>query len=221
MYADRYAKSAGVKPGSLIVAVAINAGVIGALLLSTPVVHAIRERGALEIINIPADPPPPEPAPPEAKPQPDDRVASPPDQVMTTTALTSDTSNAFVLPPPLPLPPLPTLSPYPAGEAVTIDPPAPPVLVEARIDPRYARDLQPAYPAGERRAEREGKATVRVTIARDGRVTTAECVAATSDDFCRATRQQALSKWRFAPATRDGVPVETTKEMTVRFELES
>ena len=105
-------------------------------------------------------------------------------------------------------------------EAVAVDPPiAPPVLVAATVDPRYARDLQPEYPAGERRAERTGTVTVRVTIGRDGRVTAAECIASASDAFCRATRAQALSKWRFRPATRDGVAVESTREMTVRFQL--
>ena len=117
-------------------------------------------------------------------------------------------------------PPLPYQPPLPIAEAVAVDPPiAPPVLVAATVDPRYARDLQPEYPAGERRAERTGTVTVRVTIGRDGRVTAAECIASASDAFCRATRAQALSKWRFRPATRDGVAVESTREMTVRFQL--
>jgi protein TonB len=37
--------------------------------------------------------------------------------------------------------------------------------------------------------------------------------------FLEATRKQALAKWRFLPATRDGQPVESWREMTVRFEL--
>jgi protein TonB len=60
-----------------------------------------------------------------------------------------------------------------------------------------------------------------VTIGADGRVATVECLSATTTEFCRATRQQALAKWRFRPATRDGVPVTATKDLTVRFELES
>ena len=95
------------------------------------------------------------------------------------------------------------------------------MLVEARPDPRFARQMQPTYPPGERRAEREGVVTMRVTIGRDGRVLNADCVSATSDEFCRATRLHALAKWRFQPATRDGVAVEATKELTVRFQLES
>jgi protein TonB len=36
-------------------------------------------------------------------------------------------------------------------------------------------------------------------------------------EFLAATRRQALAKWRFKPATLDGVAVESWKEMTVRF----
>jgi periplasmic protein TonB len=41
------------------------------------------------------------------------------------------------------------------------------------------------------------------------------------DAFLAATRKQALSSWRFLPATQDGEPVESWKEMTVRFQMPS
>lgn len=219
MYADRYSRPEGIKPGSLVVAVAINAAVIGALVFSAPVIEAIRDKPSLAITNIPLDPP--QPPPPEVQPQTDARSTSAPERVATSASIAPALSDTFVALPPLP--PLPTLPSLPPGNLVAIDPapPATPVLVEARLDPRYARDLQPAYPAGERRAEREGSATVRVTIGTDGRVTAAECVSATTDAFCRASTEQALRKWRFRPATRDGAAVEASKVMTVRFELES
>ena len=66
------------------------------------------------------------------------------------------------------------------------------------------------------RAEMEGFATVRVLIGTDGRVKQVE---ASDTAFLDATRKQALSKWRFLPATRDGEPVESWREMTVRFQL--
>ncbi|OWK31881.1 energy transducer TonB [Sphingomonas mucosissima] len=220
MYANLYARPAGVNVGSLAVAVAINAGVIGALMFSAPVIEAIKQRTSLRIENIPLDPPPPEPMPPQPPRVTKDSLAVPRERPMTSTSLTPDTSGEYVIPS-LRLPPLPPLPPLPTGEMTRADPPAPPVIVDARVDPRYARQLQPEYPAGERRAEREGNVTVRVTIGRDGRVVGAECVTATSEDFCRATRQHAMAKWRFQPATRDGVATETVKEMTVRFQLMS
>jgi protein TonB len=46
-----------------------------------------------------------------------------------------------------------------------------------------------------------------------------EAVRAAAPAFLEATRRQALVKWRFLPATRGGLPVESWREMTVRFEL--
>ena len=62
---------------------------------------------------------------------------------------------------------------------------------------------------------------IRVLIGVDGRVKAAESVSATSDAFFEATRRQALSKWRFKPATRGGIPQESWKTMSVRFEIKN
>lgn len=94
-----------------------------------------------------------------------------------------------------------------------------PVFRSAQINPRYAGALQPLYPPGMIREEREGVVTVRVLVGTDGRVKALEAVRADAPAFLEATRKQALSKWRFLPATRDGEPVESWREMTVRFEL--
>lgn len=94
-----------------------------------------------------------------------------------------------------------------------------PVFSPARPNPRYAGALQPGYPPGMIREEREGVVTVRVLVGTDGRVKALEPVRADAPAFLEATRKQALAKWRFLPATRDGAPVESWREMTVRFEL--
>ena len=220
MYADGYSRPTGIRAGSLAVAIAINVGVLSALMFSAPLITAIGGGKSLVVTNIPLEPPPPlEPALPEPKPE-TGRVA-PPEQMSRSTPLLSTPTSDFTLPPIIPVPPLPSLPPIPMGEIVRVDPPAQSQLVEAAIDPRYAGNLQPTYPPGERRAGREGIATVRVSIAADGRVTAAECLSATSEAFCRVTVSQALSKWRFRPATRDGKAVNASKVMTVRFELKS
>ena len=46
-----------------------------------------------------------------------------------------------------------------------------------------------------------------------------EQVSATSDAFLQATLDQARRKWRFKPATRDGVPVEGWRVMSLTFVL--
>jgi periplasmic protein TonB len=94
-----------------------------------------------------------------------------------------------------------------------------PVFKNARLDPRYASVLQPSYPGDMIRAGMEGTVTVRVLIGPDGRVKAIEAVRADDESFLAATRKQALGKWRFIPATRDGAPVESWREMTVRFQL--
>lgn len=102
------------------------------------------------------------------------------------------------------------------------DPPASraePVMVRAQPDPRFAAMLQPPYPTTMIRAGLGGVVVVRVQIGPDGRVMALEAVSASDDAFLRATREHALRKWRFVPATRDGVPIASWRDMTVRFVL--
>lgn len=94
-----------------------------------------------------------------------------------------------------------------------------PIMVDARPDTRFMEAFQPPYPAAMLRLQMEGKVTVRVTIGPDGRVQDITLVNAPDPAFFEATRRQALSRWRFTPATRDGVPVVSEKVMTVTFRL--
>lgn len=112
------------------------------------------------------------------------------------------------LPPPPPPPP-----------DTGVKPVREPVFIQPRPDPRFADRLQPPYPTSMIRAGLGGVVVVRVLVGADGRVKAVEPVSASDDAFLRVTREQALSKWRFAPATRDGAAVESWREMTVRFVL--
>jgi len=132
------------------------------------------------------------------------------------------------------LPPLPPVGPQvgtqtgTTGGGTTVipdpprppDPPALPVRRDAQLDPRFASALQPQYPLAEQRAQRNGTVVIRVTIGPDGRVQATERVSATSDLFWAAAERQALTRWRFRPATIDGRPVESSKVMTVHFRIE-
>lgn len=99
------------------------------------------------------------------------------------------------------------------------DPPAAPVMVDAAIDPRALPMFQPDYPGAMIRQGMEGTVTVRVSISAEGRVTDIARIAASDESFWLATQRHALRQWRFRPATRDGVPVASTKQLTVRFTL--
>lgn len=94
-----------------------------------------------------------------------------------------------------------------------------PVIVGARLNTRYAEQFQPAYPPGQLRLEREGEVSVRVLVGSDGRVKQIELIDSPHVDFWIATRKQALKKWRFTPATRDGKPFESWMTLKVRFEI--
>jgi protein TonB len=104
-----------------------------------------------------------------------------------------------------------------------IAPPPPPladpVLTEPAIDPRALSAFQPDYPGAMIRQGLEGIVTVRVTIGPEGRVTDIEKISATDESFWTATQRHALRKWRFRPATRDGVAMASSKVLTVRFTL--
>lgn len=104
-------------------------------------------------------------------------------------------------------------------EAIEIAPE--PVIVGARLNTRYAEQFQPAYPTGQLRLEREGEVSVRVLVGTDGRVKQIELIDSPHVDFWSATRKQALNKWRFTPATKDGKPFESWMTLKVRFEINS
>jgi protein TonB len=104
-------------------------------------------------------------------------------------------------------------------EAIKIPPD--PVIVGARLNARYAEQFQPAYPPGQLRLEQEAEVSVRVLVGSDGRVKQIELIDSPHVDFWTATRKQALKKWRFTPATKDGKPFESWMTLKVRFEINS
>jgi periplasmic protein TonB len=224
-------QKATLNPAGLGAALAINAGVFAALLLIAPNVLGPKatDNGRINVrmLHTPKPVPKTDPeVPPKAKrdidavtptPQP-----PPPSGARTRTDLETGPVSSFAggeiedsLPPPDPDPPL---APTPEPSSAPI---VPPVLVPAVVHPGYVSALQPPYPPGRQRAEEGGFATVSVSIGVNGRVTSVAIRAASHPDFAEATRKQALAKWRFKPATKDGVAVESTREMTVRFVMPS
>ena len=203
-------------PTSLIVVVAMHGAALTALALSkTEVPPSVFVPTVMK--HIPLDQPPPDnPAEPVEKPQ--VRAKS---QI--------DTPEPIVPQPPrrdspvldLPQQPVILFDPGPSADSVVaVDPPlSDPVRIAASLDPRS--ELQPAYPASEQRAGAEGTVVVVLTIGADGRVKAVRRISAASDAFWRATERHALRHWRFKPATVDGVPVESTKRLTVHFRLDA
>ena len=220
MYADRYAKPTRFNPGGLTAAVAINAALVAALMFAGPKILPGSPEHVLEIKSIPLDtppPPPPEMKPAETAPRPPAETILAPVPPIPVPTIPTDLVTTTIPTPPVPSPLIGT-DPGPA--VATPIPPAPLPFVGPGIDPRYADGFQPEYPASERRANRDGRVSVRVLVGIDGRVKQIEQVSATSDAFWRATQERALKAWRFRPATRGNVPVEAWRTMTLTFRME-
>lgn len=94
-----------------------------------------------------------------------------------------------------------------------------PIMVKVQPDPRYAAKFQPDYPSTMIRMELEGTVNVKVLVGADGRVKQVQVLHATDPAFAKATERQALSSWRFKPATKDGVPYESWYTTKVIFKL--
>lgn len=189
---------------------ALHAGVLGAIILAPPEYNLIKTFAPTVIYDVPDKLPPeiPPPPPPKASEKQPETVKF--DRPIVDTV--PDTTTVLDLRPVDP-PPVPD-----AVKPVVPEPPAP-LFIDAQVDQRFSASLQPPYPSALARAEIEGKAVVRVLIGVDGRVKAVESVSATDPGFFEATREQALKRWRFKPATRDGVAVESWRTMTVRFQL--
>lgn len=218
-----YQGQRGLSPVGLGIAIAINGGLLAlAIMTATTVVRGPVDQ-PFEATAIPIDPPPP----PIDEVKPVERVVTdpapaplpvvPPAPYPVPGPAIESTDMIPPAPPPVPLPTTP--SGVGTGGPVTVATPLP-VLVEASVDPRYRADFQPDYPAFERNIGRDGVVVVRVLVGSNGRVSAIEPVRATSDAFFDATRKRALSKWRFRPATRDGVAIESWRQMTVRFTMQ-
>ncbi|QHL90596.1 TonB family protein [Sphingomonas changnyeongensis] len=205
-------------PVALTIAVALNLGGVTALMLARGDMPMPRA-WVIPTILIPPEPPkaePVQPVPPRSRPavaRPAPRPAettpvAPPPAGTTSlagdpTPMTSGTGDAAL---------------GSGGVPAQPDPPVP-VFSEAAVDPRYAAQLQPPYPPQLERLSVEGRVVIEVRIGTDGRVKAARILFADDEDFARVTERQALTRWRFRPATRDAMPVESVKRLTVRFQL--
>ncbi len=194
-------------PTGFAAVVAIHAAVLGALLLMKGPQFILPVRPPLVITPIPlaVDPPPVPPRTEETRR---------PTMIDRTTRIFDDLIDDPVIDQRPPDPPRP---PDRIADAARVEV-LPPVRREAEL---IGGDLQPPYPASEERAQRGGSVRLRVTIGPDGRVVAVQRISATSDAFWRATERQALSRWRFRPATVDGRPVEATRVMTVTFRIDN
>ena len=85
--------------------------------------------------------------------------------------------------------------------------------------PKLLSRVQPVYTETARRARIEGVVIVQAVIDREGRVTETKVLKALPMGLDEAAKE-AISHWKFKPATRGGEPVDCYMTLTVSFRLQ-
>ncbi len=114
-------------------------------------------------------------------------------------------------------PPAPA-APEPAGEKVAVAQPAAPPAA-TYVSARKISATAPVYPEAARRDGVEGTVVVEAEVDATGAVTGTRVVRGRSAALDTAAAE-ALSKWRFEPARRDGVAVASSVRIGIRFDLQ-
>jgi periplasmic protein TonB len=210
------------RAASLGAAFLINGAIIAGMIYSAPDFVKKVLPGSMDTYNVRDLPPPPPVEPPKEQPKVEQKAATQPLPTVPEQIVKTDSNTVIestrTIPDALPEP----AKPVEVGPITVPQPrvePAP-ALVTARRDPRYAEDFQPPYPAAKLRSQEDGRVSVKVLVGADGRVKAVEQLSATAQDFFDATRRQALSKWRFKPATRGGVAEESWMTLSVTFRIQ-
>ena len=108
----------------------------------------------------------------------------------------------------------------PVAPVQTAAPPAPKASTNIKMDPKHPLKIgEEYYPDASKRANEEGRCTVQVTVAADGRIT-AESIQTTSgfprlDEACL----KGVHGQRVIAATEDGKPVEKTVSIPIVWKL--
>lgn len=159
-------------------------------------------------------PPPPALAPPSASPS--SMIDTPP----------------LIVPVPQPMPQpldhgLPTtyVAPF-AGDAMVplptpfVVPQPAAVIRKAARFATPADDVRPPYPETMRRLGEEASLRLALEVDSRGRVISVEPVGKVDPLFLDAARRHILRRWRYQPATEDGVGIASRITVTLKFELE-
>lgn len=136
---------------------------------------------------------------------------------------------------PTPAPKLPTPqieatnSPVPAPAAPVAAPPeikaAPPApaaepVVQARFDADYLKNPAPPYPPLSRRMSEEGKVILRVSVTPQGSAESVEIKTSSGSTRLDEAAQKTVRNWKFIPAKRGDLAVQSWVLVPIIFKLE-
>jgi TonB family protein len=111
-------------------------------------------------------------------------------------------------------PPISEWTPLVAPDPIGVYPAVPP----GGTQPRVVRRVNPSYPRAARLQNIEGVVVIRAIVRKDGRAAEVEVLRDLPMGLGDAARE-AVSQWRFDPATVNGEPIDVYYTVTVRFTL--
>ena len=92
--------------------------------------------------------------------------------------------------------------------------------VGARFDADYLKNPAPPYPPQSRRIGEEGKVILRVFVTTDGGAQQVEIKTSSGSDRLDESAQRTVRRWKFIPARRGGITVESWVLVPIVFKLE-
>lgn len=195
----------------LLIVIGLHAGLFLVILAAKTIAPQIMEMPMIvELLPAPKMEEPPQAKPlPVAKPEP---VRKPqPTPKIPTPLLETTTSD-------VPAPAAPVAQPVEAPPA----PPAPaaPAVSQARFDADYLRNPPPPYPPLSRRMGEEGKVILRVSVNPQGTADAVEVRTSSGSTRLDESALKTVRNWRFIPAKRGEVAVQSWVLVPIIFKLE-
>lgn len=137
------------------------------------------------------------------------KKAVPPPPPVLTAAATAPATSSFAL------------APQPATTAVESLPAvaAAPPVVGARFDADYLRNPAPVYPSASRRLGEEGRVVLRIKVSAEGLPVAIEVKQSSGFRRLDEAARAAVERWRFVPARRGAVAIESSALVPLQFTL--
>lgn len=185
-----------------------------------------------EFIEAPQPEVTPEPAPPQPEPKPVTKPVvqpkpKPKPRPAPQPVATPDPEPALLtapvgaIEPPTPEPTAETTAEAaPPSPAAPPAPPAPPKIELPSSSAKYLNNVPPTYPPLSKRLGEQGKVVVRVLIDVNGTASQASIKTSSGYQRLDQTALQTVSKWRFVPGKRAGVPEAMWFNIPLNFVLE-
>ena len=200
------------RSGLLGIVIGAHVGIFLIIMAAKTVAPQIMEMPLIVDLIQPVQEKPPEAKPlPVAKPQPlrQQPVPVPKTPVPPLEATRSD----------IPSPAAPVAAPVDSKPT----PPTPPVsetVSQARFDADYLRNPAPPYPPMAKRMGEEGKVILRVSVTPQGTADSVEIKTSSGSQRLDEAAQKTVRNWRFIPAKRGDVAVQSFVLVPIIFKLE-